>query len=269
MHCFESVCRKLRHFPVLRSIGWLWDTLRPIYDLLIRHLGQKGLVRVMNKTDTILISPSFRGISETYEPAVWNHVMTRIRPGDVIADVGAYVGLYTVAFVKRVGFEGKVYAFEPDPLNFDVLKEHIRLNDLNDRVVLSQQAVGSKDGVARLNTGLQSVSSLTKDHKQGASVDMISLDTVLYRSCLSLLKIDVEGFEEEVLRGGLRLLADHVRSPRLIYVEVHPYVWSTIGVSDRTLLKLLDDLHYDVTDLSGHPIREIKYYGEIVAYKRV
>ncbi|MEM2045746.1 MAG: hypothetical protein QXO20_06155 [Candidatus Bathyarchaeia archaeon] len=57
------------------------------------RLGRNGLERIINGTDRILILPKFRGVGETYEPEVWSHLMAQARPGDIVADVGAHIGL--------------------------------------------------------------------------------------------------------------------------------------------------------------------------------
>ena len=54
-----------------------------------------------------------------------------ITPGDTVLDVGAYIGTHTLAFAKQVGVGGEVYAFEPQPLSFEVLKRNIGQNVLN------------------------------------------------------------------------------------------------------------------------------------------
>lgn len=68
-------------------------------------------------------------------------MMQQVMPGDVIVGVGTYIGLYTVALAKRVGPNGKVIAFEPDPKNFAVLRNHCLLNKVDDRVEVVSAAV--------------------------------------------------------------------------------------------------------------------------------
>ena len=79
--------------------------------------------------------------------------MAQVQPDDVVADIGAYIGLYTVALAKRVGPSGRVIAFEPDSLNFTALKEHLRLNKVADRVDLIQAAVGAHNGNVLFESG--------------------------------------------------------------------------------------------------------------------
>src|SRR5438128_6885595 len=146
MNSLERWCLTLRHSPALGGAEWLWDALRPQYDRVTALLGRHGLERVVNGTDRILVLPEFRHVTETYEPAVWKHLMSEIRPGDVVADVGAYIGLYTVALAQRLSPAGRVVSFEPDPESFGALKAHVELNGLSDRVELYQAASTTKDG---------------------------------------------------------------------------------------------------------------------------
>ena len=73
-----------------------------------------------------------------------------IRPGDVVVDLGANVGYYTILRGKLVGEIGRVYAFEPDPVGFEILRRNVRLNGLHN-VVLEQKAVSSKPGLIHLD----------------------------------------------------------------------------------------------------------------------
>ena len=103
MHVLERWSIALRHSSWLDRADWLWDCVRPQYEKLMVLFGQNGLERIVNDTDPILVLPRFRRVTEAYEPKVWKHLMAQVQPGDVIADVGAFIGLYTIALAKRVG----------------------------------------------------------------------------------------------------------------------------------------------------------------------
>ena len=98
-------------------------------------------------------------------------------------------------------------------------------------------------------------------------VQCVTLDDVFKRERLDILKIDVEGYEERVIRGGRRLLGDRARGPRTIFIEVHPYAWSQTDTTSASLLSLLAHLGYRVEDISGQPVTQISGYGEIVAVR--
>jgi hypothetical protein len=87
--------------------------------------------------------------SHPYEPYLTKLVMDLIRPGDVVVDVGAMIGYYTVIFARLVGADGTVYAFEPDPENFAILEENVSLNGYS-HVRLERAAVSDRAGTGRL-----------------------------------------------------------------------------------------------------------------------
>jgi hypothetical protein len=94
---------------------------------------------------------------------------------------------------------------------------------------------------------------------------LIRLDTFLADKKLDLLKIDVEGFEEDVLKGAQQLLRDPERRPRSIYIEVHPFNWRLVGTTSESLLALLQSCEYQAFDLTGNTVEQITQYGEVVA----
>lgn len=90
MHILEQWCIAFRHSPGLQQVDSLWNRARPIYEKIVALCGQHGLERIINGTDRILVLPQFRGVTETYEPEVWNHLMAQVQPGDIVVDVGAW-----------------------------------------------------------------------------------------------------------------------------------------------------------------------------------
>jgi FkbM family methyltransferase len=264
IHILERLCTTVRHSRRLRNAEWLWNQLRAPYTALLATVAKNGLVRVINGTDVILLMPEHRAIAETYEPEVWKRVMDETRSGDVVADVGANIGLYTVALAKRVGDCGKVHAFEPDPANFRALDRHCRLNQVSARVVAHQVAVAGADVRVAFEAG-RGPESHIGGGALGSEVDGVRLDSVFAGDRLDILKIDVEGFEEEVLKGASGLLSDRARGPRIIYIEVHPFAWEQFGTTSETLLTLLTYHGYCIEDLSGKVVAYVERYGEIIA----
>ena len=195
---------------------------------------------------------------------------SEVEVGDVVVDVGAYIGLYAIALAKRVGAEGKVFAFEPDPHNFEILVKQVRLNGVGDRIKLMPMAVGSENGIISFNIGKQSQSHVNPiDDKDGRLVDCICLSTFFFIDLnLDILKIDVEGYEELVLKGAKKLLQDGHRSPRSIYIEVHIYAWPELGTSWESLLEFMEECDYKVFRLDGKPVETITHWGEVVACKQ-
>lgn len=145
-----------------------------------------------------------------------------IKPGDVVLDVGANVGTVTLPFAHRVGPQGRVYAFEPQRIVFQHLCANIALNGLFN-VDARCAAVGAATGVAHIldvspdrikNAGAARISHETGD----AAVPLIKLDDLDLPRC-SLIKIDVEGMEAQVLAGADNLVERH---QPIVYFEAKP-----------------------------------------------
>ncbi len=269
MNAIEKTCVALRHSALFRKADWLWNGLRPTYNGLVNRLASRGLERVINGTDRVIVSSEWRGVAESYEPEVWAHVMANVRAGDRIADVGAFIGLYALALGKRIGATGRVTAFEPDEHSCAVVRRHIELNGLRDRVEAVRSAVGTVDGEIWFTADKNIQNQIAQPGAAGAKpVPSVTLDAYFKGQRLDLLKVDVEGFEEEVLKGAEQLLGDPTRAPRLIYVEVHPYNWHLCGTTSESLLGRLARHSYSVEHPDGTPVQRIENYGEVVAVRR-
>jgi len=132
----------------------------------------------------------------------------RYRP-DMFIDVGANIGLYTCV-LGRAHAARRLLAFEPDGRNFARLSENIASNGLADVVDARSVAIGAAKGTASLIPGTPGNSGLTKlgdaSPAHALSVDVIALDDELnVRNSMICVKIDVEGYELEVLAGAVNL----------------------------------------------------------------
>jgi FkbM family methyltransferase len=163
-----------------------------------------------------------------------------VKPNWYIADVGANQGIYTLFFAPAVPL-GHVYAFEPDPSLFASLKGNVSRNGANN-VTLFNAAAASKPAKlllrpGRLNRGDNQIISSQTPGADTVAVDAISLDEVIPQLKLDLLKIDVQGFEVEVLRGAEKLL--EANPPLLILLEFWPYGLRNAGSNPEELLDML------------------------------
>lgn len=187
-------------------------------EFTIRHGVAKGLKRRVG----LGFKPHF---VETREE---KFVRTLGLSNRTVFDVGAYVGMFTLFFARGVGPAGRVYAFEPNPVNRQELEFNVRLNGFENVHVLPI-AVGEKTGTAEMvsSPSLTSRGSLAKEwqpHDAGAvhlSVPVESIDALIESRRVpvpDLVKIDVEGYEREVVFGMEKTLREH--HPRL-YIEIH------------------------------------------------
>lgn len=269
MHIFERCGRAIRHSCFLEQANWLWDFIRPLYEKILLLLsGNRGIERTINGTDFILIPMQLRSLPEIYEPKAWKYLMGQVRLGDIVADVGAYAGIYTIAFARGVGPAGRVFAFEPDPDNFIRLKRIVELNKVSSHVELIRMAVGERDGAVGFSSGLESGSHINLSLTgKTPTVRCVSLDTFFNHQRLDILKVDVEGFEEDVLKGGADILCDSRRSPRCILIEVHPCCWSALGKNGESLINLIRRYKYKIWSPDGQFVKMPDWLGWIICTK--
>lgn len=270
MNILERAGVAIRHAPALERADWLWDRIRPAYDRVLSTVARnRGLERVINGTDRFRLSAQSRGfIAEEYEPAVWCRVMREIKVGDHVAEVGASIGLYALAFAGRVGAAGHVTAFEPDPESASALEANVGVNGWHDRITVIKAAVGQSSGQVRFAAarGLESRIETRPGERDGViTVPMVTLDDALAGRRIDLIKIDVEGFEQQVLLGAKTILTDERWRPRAIVVEVHPFAWTETGTTSASFLDLLDEMGFRVEDMEGAPVSSITDYGHIIA----
>jgi len=162
-----------------------------------------------------------------YEPATTAVFMAMVTDGDVVVDVGAHWGYFTLLAATLCGERGRVFAFEPHPRNFDLLTKNIRVNRLTN-VVAIQKAVANHTGTTKLfqarSTAGHSLCSIPPEWrlaggpaKEAMVVDTVALDDFCAQSCVvpRLIKMDIEGAEPLALAGMRRLIE---RNPLLVLI---------------------------------------------------
>ena len=139
-----------------------------------------------------------------------------VRSGDTALDIGANIGLVTLRLSKRVGPAGAVHAFEPNPAIADRLRASLDRNDIFN-VQLHQVALGVAEDTLTLSIPEGNAGAASFLHHRGTSIDVPvkRLDDFGLRP--SFIKIDVEGFEDQVLKGFSETLRTH--PPRVILFE--------------------------------------------------
>ncbi len=129
---------------------------------------------------------------------------SRITPGMTVVEAGANIGLYSLLFSRLVGPSGKVFSFEPDPELFEALSRNASDNGA-DNINTYQKALGSKTESRVLCKGLfnRGDNRLSPDTQegQGVKVDVARLDDMFSGQAIDFIKMDVQGWEPEVLKG--------------------------------------------------------------------
>lgn len=181
-----------------------------------------------------------------------------VKPGDVVFDIGANMGAHTLPLAQSVGSTGRVFAFEPSQFAFAKLKANLELNpDLEARTFPAQVlfSAGTQDPLEMeiyASWPLEQQGSVHPKHRgklmvtQGASVD--TLDHFAERhgiERLNLIKIDVDGHELPVLRGGLGVLKKF--QPTMV-IELSPYVHRERNQNFASFVAFLREAGYYLQD---------------------
>lgn len=170
-----------------------------------------------------------------HEDDILNYHFTP-KEGDMVVDVGAHIGPYTIIASKRVGSNGKVVAIEADPGNFDLLSRNIQLNRLSNVLALNYAAYSEEKKIKLyLPSSGEDSSSYTKyntimsdrarDDEESVEVSANTLDYLLLSKNMikqeevNWIKIDVEGAEYEVLKGAKDILSKS--SNITLLIEIH------------------------------------------------
>jgi FkbM family methyltransferase len=253
----------------LKNLGSKWKFLKSQYGFrrapmltairLVSWLARCSLRRAaiinLRRWDVrMFLQPEWRGfgkyvfaLRENYEQELVS-LEKFLSSGSVFIDVGANMGIYTLVASRLVGRAGSVIAFEPSVQSFPLLKQNIALNDLTNVLALPV-ALSHETGRATLYHGPDPVcNSLGKHpswHSDAEEVSTDSLDNVVKRTSLNrldLIKIDVEGAEELVLRGALKVLTS--MRPVIIF-EINPGACAGFGLSPDGAWELLRSLGYN------------------------
>jgi FkbM family methyltransferase len=148
-----------------------------------------------------------------WESWVTNTMLRHVKPGMRVLDVGAHFGYYTLLLAQAVGPQGFVWAFEPWPESALILKYNVDINGFLDRVAVQAVALGESASVGRLAVAAGDElgtwlgdASLVSEGPEQVPVTVVPLDE-LALGRIHWAKIDVEGAEYAVWRGGLRTLS--------------------------------------------------------------
>lgn len=188
---------------------------------------------------------SLNGIYEALETKTISDIVSK---GDIVLDIGANIGYYTLILARLVGNGGKVYAFEPDPSNFALLKKNVAINQYKN-VVLINKAVSDKEGDIPLyldnqNKGGHRLFAPKKPSHVAIEVESIFLDSFFLDKDdnISFIKMDIEGAEFNAIKGMYNLLSSNDRIK--ILTEFSPGELTRSGVRPVKFLKLLNSLGF-------------------------
>ena len=171
-------------------------------------------------------------------------IREEIHEGDIVIDVGANIGYYTLIFAQLVGSSGKVFAFEPEPKNFEILKKNIEINNYQN-IVAEQKIVSDKSGIVKLFIAEHGIVghriNQQKSSQKFIEVESIILDNYIKKlnldNKINFIKIDVEGSEPKVLEGAKEIMQ---KSNQLkIFTEFNREAVKKYSVEPKEMIDLL------------------------------
>lgn len=197
----------------------------------------------------------------SFEPSTRAALNRLIRAGNVAFDIGANIGAHTLPMARRVGPEGRIFAFEPTDFAFGKLKANIELNpNLQSRIEAHQLLLTDEPGVPvseKIYSSWplvpESDQSVHPKHRgrltttRNARANTLDAFVEQHRiDRLDLIKIDVDGNEYPVLHGGSKTLAK--LRPTLL-MEISPYVHQEQSNSFASLIDLLRETGYSLREV--------------------
>ncbi len=231
------ISARLKKFKVTRFVYYLFT------PSIIRT--KHGLTMMIDKKDTVVSETLLQ--NGEWEPFTTSTFLDYLSESDIVIDLGAHIGYYTLLAAERVGITGKVYAFEPDPRNFSLLKKNVSVNDFP-QVVTENLAVGAENGTVKLyreehNLGDHRI--YASDGKRHAlEVNITKLDAYFSSTLpsVALLKMDIQGAEYQALLGMRSLIKKNKNM--VIITEFWPEGMRAAGSDPEAFLKELQSLGY-------------------------
>lgn len=264
----RSVLRYLRHGP-LKHFHRIWIPLGKYYQFLV-------------KTFPIVFPPAKQKIG-AYGPfcfhpcfafsafhqwgdrhnAGFAACIENCRNKHCVLDIGAHIGLVAMPMSRMLAPNGYVYAFEPANANRRYLNYHLKKNRIkNTKVIPLLVGNHNNDGIPfyELNgdTGMNSVMPMEhQDNFKASTKQQITVDHFCkqYQLKPEVIKIDVEGYELEVLQGAKETLTQNKIQ---IYLSIHPRHMKALGHTPPELMHYIHALGYRITELDGSPIQTFR-----------
>lgn len=222
-------------------------------------------MRVTFENQKLFLDPKDQMISkriregEIYEAQSRKLLMSRVRPGDVVVDGGAHIGIYTIAFALAVGKTGVVHAFEPSSRNREFLIKNVNENK-HQNVVIHPEAISDQysDRTIYLhptNTGNNSL--LFKQGRATEEVVSVSLDEFFNNESMgtpNIIKLDIEGFESHAIAGAYELLASE--ELRAVMLEFSPDSVSSTGAQPEYIFHDMESHGFEIKYAQGPKLGE-------------
>jgi len=229
------------------------------------NVSRAGLKWRLNPSNNVEADFFWLGIKDPWQIF---HAVRFLSPGCVIFDIGANFGYYSCVLANVLKKNCTIYAFEPFPSNHARLATNITLNGLESCVRICRMGLSDSEGTASMkfvpdNTGQTHITGRTGD------IGLTTIDDFAGREDIediAFIKIDVEGFELFVLRGGARTIR---RCKPTILIEVTTLTLERFGLTAKDVLVQLIDYDYDLFLVSRSKLVKLTDFSENMACKDV
>ena len=218
------------------------------------HDKERGLLRNLNFAERLHWS---LGSGKACDAVPWlDRISPLVNETDIVFDIGANVGVICNWFAHRCE---AVHAFEPHPANIETINTQIALRNMKN-ITLHPLAVGKENTTMKLHVkGFHGHHSLG-DVDNSPTINQIDVDVrrlddivaALEIKHINFLKIDVEGFEEDVLLGAQELLAN--KQIDYVLFELQNTILHSINRTSQQVLQPLFDAGYHIIDLNGNMV---------------
>lgn len=262
-HPVLSLLLELRHRLKLRhrleSLGLTYIPGRKfLKGILDTVSGRAGQILISCQGCKFYVDPLDVGIvphllaEGVYEPCTTELFKSLLKPGMVVLDIGANFGYYGLIAARAVGSTGKVYALEPEPNNFRLLVNNIKLNGFSN-IIPQQIALSNEKGKATLfldknNLGAHSIRHRNVMADGGrVAIETVRLDDFVQSTetqRVDLIIMDVQGAEGLVIDGADQALK---KNNIMILMEFWPYGMRNIGTDPRELIRKLYGYGFVIT----------------------
>jgi FkbM family methyltransferase len=253
-----EIARRIGRSVRARALKMVLSPFRP-KTLTFKQVTYRGGKFVVMANEDI----GWRLISKRgFEELELSCIERLIRDDDVCLDIGANIGIYTVFMAKKAS-KGRVFAFEPVPVNRSVMTLNVLLNELCN-VEIKDFALSDSSGAVKFSVAEDGAycSIRATDRKRelrSVLVNAATLDEVFAHGKVKvdIVKIDVEGAELLVLKGGQRLLADPALRPRALLVELSAENSDKYGYSVEDVIRFMGSLEYQFSSVGRTGLQKV------------
>lgn len=235
--------------------------------------GKRIKIKIIEGSKMYLDPSDENGVSASlllegsYEKEETQLIKGLLKRDMVFVDIGANIGYYSLLASKSCKV---IYSFEPDPRNFLMLMKNIRLNNYTNIYLFNKAVLDNNNPISfymdSKNFGGSSFAETNPEEVGGKiSIKPIRLDDIFIDSKIDLIKIDVQGAEERVIKGAINTIKNN---PNIkIIMEFCPYGIRQVGDNPENLLNLLDELGFSMKVIEEN-LRELSPIDKIELCRR-